>query len=304
MAEKTLKKPAGATETATATPGVPMLQYRNLAIMGVALAIIWALAIASRSMAAVGVMAVLTLTLAGGGVYLWRLTVRQRKIMDLMQSASQSPAARRAAIAELSGKDGKEADALKVLARAQLEAQDDPDKALETLESLDIKKVPLLMQDEVRVARAQLYLVNNRVREALTLANEIQVSRAQQPESRGMMAATVAEAWARSGKHTEAADLLGTVSPDDGAYAKVRAPLLFARVFTNFAATRRELVRRDLQTLCTDDPNLLGRFLSPKFKVHPELTKMAREVAMRSPEVRKMAGRQNRAQLRAQGRRR
>ena len=114
-----------------------------------------------------------------------------------------------------------------------------------------------------------------------------------------MLAATVAESWARSGKHKEALDLLGTIKPDDDDFEKVRVPLLFARIFAGFAAGQREQVRRDLATLMKQDINLLGRFVAPQARVHPELQKIAREMLQRDPEVRKMVQKQqNRAMRR------
>ena len=58
-------------------------------------------------------------------------------------------------------------------------------------------------------------------------------------------------------------------------------------IFANFAKVRRELVRKDMSALCKEDPNYLGRFMHPKFKVPSELQDIAKEVAMRDPEVRK-----------------
>jgi hypothetical protein len=109
-----------------------------------------------------------------------------------------------------------------------------------------------------------------------------------------MLAATVAEAWARTGKHKEALDLLDTIKPEDDAYEKARVPLLFARIYAAFAGGRRDEVRKDMGALIKQDVNLLGRFVMPKAKVHPELQKLARDALQRSPEVRKMVQRQSR----------
>ena len=43
------------------------------------------------------------------------------------------------------------------------------------------------------------------------------------------------------------------------------------RVFARFAANQRKQAEADLASLADDDLNQLGRFLDPRFKVHPEL---------------------------------
>lgn len=297
MAEKTSPKqsmtvrssqaPAAAASQAGAL-GIPGMRYRNLAIVGVVLAGVWAIAIASGSTIAMGVLGVITAALLGLGIYVWRWAKKQQDLMGLVQKGVESPEARKAAIAELEARDGANKDVMNLIARAQLEAQDDPAKALATLEQVNLKDVPSMMADEVRGFRATLYLANNKVREAREMADEIQVSRIQQPDSRGVMAATVAEAWARTGKPNEALELLETFKPEDETYAKAHVPLLFARVFANFAAGKRDLARKDLLTLCRENMEFLGRFVMPK-GIPIELKKMAEDVLKRDPNVRKMA---------------
>lgn len=281
--------PAPAPAAGPTGTGLPFVQWKNLALIGAGILVLWGLVIASGSRAAMIVMGVLTGVLAGGGVYVYRWVKRQQSLAGLLQKAQASPEGRKAVLEQLSAGGEVDKDVMNLVVRAQLEAQEDPDKALATLDRIDMKKVPALMEDDVKGLRAQLLLLLGQTREAGLLADGIQVSRAQQAESRGMLAATVAEAWARSGKSKEASDLLSTFAPDDASYAKVRVPLMFARIFVNFAESRKELVRKDMLALVKDDPNYLGRFVHPKFKVHPELQKMAREVLMRDPNVRKMA---------------
>jgi len=268
---------------------LPFVQWKNLGLIGGGVLLLWVLVILSQSRVAMIVMGVLTGVLLGGGVYVYRWVKRQQSLAGLLQKAQASPEGRKAVLEQLSAGGDVDKDVMNLVVRAQLEAQEDPEVALATLDRIDMKKVPSLMEDDVKGLRAQLLLLLGQTREAGILADGIQVSRAQQAESRGMLAATVAEAWARSGKSKEAADLLSTFTPDDANYVKVRVPLMFARIFVNFAESRKELVRKDMLTLVKDDPNYLGRFVHPKFKVHPELQKMAREVLMRDPNVRKMA---------------
>jgi hypothetical protein len=71
-----------------------------------------------------------------------------------------------------------------------------------------------------------------------------------------------------------------------------------ARVFAKFASNQRGPARADLLSLAEDDVNYLGRFLSPQFRVHPELQKLARSVLEQHPGARKMAKSQQRTQKR------
>jgi ketosteroid isomerase-like protein len=61
-----------------------------------------------------------------------------------------------------------------------------------------------------------------------------------------------------------------------------------ARVFARFAANQRGLARNELNALADEDVNYLGRFLDPRFKVHPELQKLARQVLEKHPAARKV----------------
>lgn len=282
----------------------PALQYRNLIMAGVAFLALWALVVSSGSKGAMAVLGVLTVVLAGFGLYTWRWYQKQKSLMDLAKRATESPEARKAAIEELKARESVDKDVTNVLMRAQLEMQEDPDKALETLESINMKEVPALLLNEVRGMKAQMYLLKNRTKEAGELADQIQLSQIQQADVRVMMAATVAEAWARSGKVKEAFDLLGTFPPDDKSYEKARVPLLFARIFANFAESKRDLVRKDMVALCKENFQYLGRFMMPNSGLRPELQALATEVVRNDPAARKaiteMEGvKLNRAQRRA-----
>jgi hypothetical protein len=293
MAEKSpTTKPPTPPDIASMVPG---LKYQNLAYLGVALALIWALVVASGSRAAMGVMAVLTAALIAGGVWVWRWIQKQQRLANLVTAAQGSPEERKKALAQLSTAEADK-DVMNVIVRAQLEAQEDPDKALATLETVDIDKVPAMAQDDVRAMKAQMYLMNGRVKDAAELADKMKPVNAQQAEQRAMMVATMAEAWARSGREKDAADLLLTCSPDDAANEKVKVPLLFARIYTNHAQRKNDLARKDMLALSKENVNYLGRFMEKRFRPPQDLQKMAQEVAMRNPEVKKMAQQMARSQ--------
>lgn len=273
-------------------PAVPRFQIRNLAVIAAVVAILWLTALISGSKVFIAIVAVLTALVVGllGYVYYWAR--KQRAMMELLQTASVSPEARREVLAKLQAEKGADKDVMNAIARAQLEAQEDPEKALATLETIDLKKVPAPLVDDVRAFRAQMYLLLGRPQDARPLVDEIKLSAASTPESRAALTATVAETWARTGKHKEALDLLNTIKPEDPDYAQARVPLLFARIYASFAAGQRDNVRRDMNALMKQDINLLGRFVMPKARVHPELQKIARDVLARNPEVRKMVQKQ------------
>jgi len=298
MAASKPSTPALARKTAapTAPPKPPAggLQWRNIGIIGGVVAILWITAFASNSKIAFIVVGILTIVVIVAVAWIYRWASKQRAMMELLQGANVSPAARKEALAKLKAAPGADKDVMNAIAQAQLQAQEDPDAALATLEAMDLKKVPAPMADDVRAFRAQLYLMKGRAKEARDLADEIKVTNSANPESRGMLAATVAEAWARTGKHAEALELLNTIKPEDPDFASAKVPLLYARIYAAFAAGKRDSVRYDMGALVKQDANLLGRFVMPQLKVHPELQKIARDVLQRDPEVRKMAQRQQR----------
>lgn len=267
---------------------IPGLKYQNLAMIAGVVVLLWVLVIASGSKVAMGVMGALTLALIGGGVWVWQWIQKQQKLAKLVTAAQGSPEERKKALDQLNSPDAAK-DVMNLVVRAQLEAQEDPDKALATLEGIDIEKVPAMVQDDVRAMKAQMYLLNGRVKDAAALADKMKPANAQQADQRGMMAATMAEAWARSGREKEAMDLLSTFSPDDAAYEKVKVPLLFARIYANHAQKKNDLARKDMLTLSKDNVNYLGRFVDKRFRPPLELTKIAQDVLMRNPEVKKMA---------------
>ena len=268
-------------------PEMPALKVKNLAIGGAVIVAIWALVIASGSKIALGVTAALTVALAVAAIWVWRFIMKQQSLMKLAQKGTSGPEGREAALKELAAAGDK--DVMNVVLRAQLEAQTDPDLALASLDKIDMKKVPALALDQVRGLKAQLLLLNGRLDDATALCADIQPSKTQDLGARGMLAATVAETWARTGRAKEAREMLSTISPDDTAYAQSRVPLLFARVFANFAETKHGLVKKDLTAIAKENVNLLGRFLDPRFKTAPELMRLAQEIVMADPEMQKMA---------------
>jgi hypothetical protein len=277
----------------TDAPPQPGLRKKNLIIIGLVAVAIWAFAIQTGSVILMSIVGVLTLVALGLLVWVLRLARKQKGLVGLLQSANASPEKRREAIAALS--TGKDANQIThIFARAQLVAVDDPAAALAMLEPVDLKKVQPQMQDDVAFLKGQLCLNFGRTRDARPLADMINVDNPQRQSQRNMMVGMVAEAWGRTGKHTEALELLETVDLAAEPNPQLRAQLLSSRVFARFASGKRTGASQDLKTLADMDINYIGKFLMPQFKVHAELQKLAKSVAEKHPAMRRMAPKQRR----------
>jgi hypothetical protein len=219
----------------------------------------------------IGVVAVLTLAALGLALYVWRLTRKQSEILEIMRGA-QGAGGRQQAIDRLGV--GSDKDALKALARAQLIAQEDPQRAVEALEAIDIEKAPAVVQDEVRAQRAMMYLFMNRPKDARPLVDQIKLERQPDAKSKAKYVACIAEGFARTGKAEEAKRLLQEYKADDPAWAAEVGPLLYrAQVYTFFATKNRGLAKKALDQLIVVDPNMVAPFVQKT--VNPELQKLA-----------------------------
>jgi hypothetical protein len=218
-------------------------------------------------------MGVLTVAAIGFGLYLWRMTSRQRAILDIMKGATDAEGRQRAI--EALGGAGAGGDAMKAVAQAQLLAATDPAEAQKVLEGIDLKKAPMVVQDEVRAQLALLYLRNNRVREARALADEMRLDRQPQPKAKAFYAAIMAESFSRTGKADEAKKLLETYPDSDPAYQEVRPMLLRAQVFTYFQLKKRGMAKRAMDTLAEVEPGMLAAFMMKG--TSPEIIALARQ---------------------------
>ncbi len=167
-------------------------------------------------------------------------------------------------------------DANAIMAKAQLEMEKEPRTALATLEKVDLEKAQKLVAAQVRAMRAMLHLNLGDVKDARTLADAIDMSKAPDTKSRANLAAVVAEAWARSGNPIEAVELLNKYDIDDKELAELRIQLLRARTFA--FAHRNDLpgMRRTLKALVTESPQLAAMFVGQK-RIHPLLEQEARK---------------------------
>ncbi len=276
-----------------------LMKRKNLVVIGLLFAALWGLAISSGSFIFMGISGGITLLAAGLAYWAWRYVRRQQALASVIQKAGESPEARKAALAKLEA-DPKANDTVNLIARAQLLASESPSKAFALLEPIELKAVPANLQDDFALLKAQLLLNLGRAKQARPLVDWVNVDSAQRKEMRPLMVGIVAEAWARTSSAKEANELLDSVDFADEGSIQAKALLLSARVFAQFGAGKKGLTRSALQALAAEDPNLLGRFISPKSKVHPGLQRLAREASERNSTRRAQKG----AHVAAGGRRR
>jgi hypothetical protein len=224
---------------------------------------------------------VVTLLGAGLVVFALRQAKKARGMQSILSGVSTAQD-RQAAIEKLEG-SFKKKDPAAVFARAQLELQENPKKALATLELIDLGKVMAPVADEARSQRAMIHLMLGEVAEARPLADNIDLKRHQEPRTRAMLAAVVAETWSRSGHAKRALELLELYDPEDEIYAQLKPQLYRAYAFAYAHVSDTKGMRRSLKRLLDQDARLLGGFLMKK--THPLLQKEAKKMLEQSGQV-------------------
>lgn len=256
----------------------PSMNWKVLAQIAVGIGVVWLIAgLVSPYIGIWGyvVAGIITLAAIGIGLWVWRLMRKSSAIVDILKGATDDEG-RAAAVAALKGKDG---DAMAKMAQAQLVAQDDPKEAVAILESIDLKKAPKLIQNDVRAQLALMYLLQNKPRDARELADEIKLDAQPQPKQKALYAAVMSESFARTGKAKEAAKLLEDYDPEDSAYAEMSALLYRAQIYTWLKMKKRGRARTSMMRLAKADANQLGAFLQKG--THPEIKRLAQEVLQR-----------------------
>jgi hypothetical protein len=278
------------TESETALEAAPQQQIgfpkKTLYwIVGITLAI-WAFAISTGSTVFMIILGILTSLLAAVMLRAFLFIRKQKNVVGLLQGAATSPERRKEALEKLeAGKDKNEPTNL--FARAQLMAADDPQAALKVIEKMPLAKFPPAMQDDVALLKTQLYLGLGRTADARKNADTINLDNPERKQARPLAGSIVAEAWARTGKPKEALALLDSIEIPKKEGEQIALQMQVARVFARFAANQRKQAETELVALGDKDVNLLGRFLDPRFRVHPELQKLARRVLERNPAARR-----------------
>lgn len=217
------------------------------------------------------------------GVFVWarRQSQKAQGVASILREM-QSSGDRGAALEKLES-SFKKSDPAAIFAKAQVELQEDPRKALATLELINLNKVLAPIADEARSQRAMIHLMLGEVSPARQLVDNIEIKRHQDPKSRAMIASVMSEAWARSGLAKKAAETLDLFNPDDELYAQIRPQLWRARAYCCAYLSDTKGMRRALKKLLEQDVRLLGGFMMKK--THPLLQQEAKKLLEQSGQV-------------------
>jgi hypothetical protein len=233
---------------------------------------------------AIGIPAALTIAALGLVGWIVRQTRKAQGVVGILQKAgaAATKVERDAAIAELDAQY-KASDPTAIFAKAQLLMQEDPRKALEVLETINLSKVMASVADEARGQRAMIHLMLGEVTPARDLVDGIQLQRHQDARSRAMLAAVVSEAWARTGQAKRAVDTLSVIDPDDEQLAQLKPQIYRSQAFAFAYTNDMKQARRALKRLADQDARLLGGFLGKK--THPLLQREAKKMLEQSGAV-------------------
>lgn len=222
--------------------------------------------------------AILSVAAVGGLVWLDKWVKKQTALGNLLRGADTAEG-RKEALARLDT-DFKKGDTSAIIAKAQLQMQEDPRAALATLESVNLDKELGPVAGQVRALRATIHLTLGETQEARSLADALDLGKQQEPKTRVMFAAVAAEAWARTGLGKKAVDTLELFNPEAPEMGEMRAQLWRARAFAYAATNDTKGIARALKKLAEINPHLLGMFVGQK-KVHPLLEREAKQIVMK-----------------------
>jgi hypothetical protein len=271
---------------ASDAPEKPPVDFKKVFLrVGGVIAVLWIVALVLLRWSIIPVIAagVLTAVAVGAGVWVVRYVNKSRELGALLRSAQETEEGRKEALRKLET-GYKKGDVQATIARAQLEMQDDPRKALATLESIDLGKQMSPVADQVRCTRATIHLQLGELQEARALVEKMELGKQQEPKTRAMFAAVAGEAWGRTGQGKKAVELLEVFNPEDPDYGEMRVQMWRARAFAYAGAGDMKGASRSLKKLAEMNPQLLGMFVAAK-KVHPMLQQEAKQILMRSGAV-------------------
>ena len=215
------------------------------------------------------------------GVMIWlQRYVKKTQALGAILKGADTEEGRKKALERLDT-EFKKGDTQAVLAKAQLQMQEDPRAALATLESVNLDKELAPIAGQVRAMRAMLHLTLGETAEARALADKLELGKQQEPKTRVMFAAVAGEAWARTGQGRKAVDTLDLFNPDAPEHAEMKAQMWRARAYAYAAVNDTKGIGRALKKLADMNPHLLGMFLPPQKKVHPLLEREAKQMVAR-----------------------
>jgi hypothetical protein len=268
-------------------PEKPPVDMNKLYVrVGGVVALVWVLAaIATHwwTIVPLAIAGAVTLAAVAAIVWLVRYVNKAREMASILRAGSQNEEGRQDALKRLET-DFKKCDVQAAIARAQLEMQDDPRKALATLESVDLGKQMVPVADQVRCTRATIHLQLGEVQEARALVDKMELGKQQDAKTRAMFAAVAGEAYGRTGLGKKGVELLELYNPEDPEYAEMRVQMWRARAFAAAGAGDMKAASRALKKLIEVNPQLLGMFVGAK-KIHPMLQQEAKQLLMRSGAV-------------------
>ncbi|MBX3209555.1 MAG: hypothetical protein KF764_31265 [Labilithrix sp.] len=249
--------------------------------VGLVVAVVWVIAfiVPVGGFIPKAVAGVATLVAIGVMVWLDRYVKKTQALGAILKGADTEEGRKKAL--ERLDTEFKKGDTQAVIAKAQLQMQEDPRAALATLESVNVDKELGPIAGQVRAMRAMLHLTLGETAEARALADKLELGKQQEPKTRVMFAAVAGEAWARSGQGQKAVDTLDLFNPDAPEHAEMKAQMWRARAFAYAAVNDTKGIARALKKLADVNPHLLGMFLPPQKKVHPLLEREAKQMVAR-----------------------
>ncbi len=278
-----------AKPAATPKPAVPAqaemhkMMRSALLRVGIPVLVVWVVVLLIGHPVGFVIAGVITLGAAGLiGWALWQMK-RSTKVANILRGADTSTATgRKEALEQLEQGAGK-GDATALFAKAQILMHEDPRKALEVLEQINLDKVMAPVADEARAQRGMIHLLLGEVDRARALADAIDLSRHDQIKARASLAAVIAEAWARSGQGKKANDTLDLFDPENSELEDLKPQLYRARAFATAAVSDTKRMKHALRKLRAINPQLLGGFVQKK--IHPLLEREARQMLVQSGAV-------------------
>lgn len=247
--------------------------------VGIVAAIVWVIAFIIPGPIPKAVAGVASVVAIGVIVWLDRYVKKTQKLGALLKGADTEEG-RKAALEKINT-EFKKGDTQAVIAKAQLQMQDDPRAALATLEAVNLDKELGPIAGQVRAMRAMIHLTLGETSEARALADKLELGKQQEPKTRVMFATVAGEAWARSGEGRKAVDTLDLFNPEAPEHADMKAQMWRARAFAYAAVNDQKGISRALKKLADINPHLLGMFLPPQKKVHPLLEREAKQMVQR-----------------------
>jgi hypothetical protein len=263
----------------TKTEERPPVDLKKIFIrIGLVALVVWVIAIIVPGWIPKAVAGALTVVGIGVAIWLDRYVKKQQKLASLLKGADTAEGRREAL--ERIDTQFKKGDAQALLAKANLQMQDDPRAALATLESINVDKELTPVAGQVRAMRAMIHLTLGEPQEARALADKLDLGKQQEAKTRVMFAAVASEAWARTGQGRKAVDTLELFNPEAPDMGDMRAQLWRARVFAYAAVNDTKGIARALKKLAEINPHLLGMFIQQK-KIHPLIEREAKQIVMR-----------------------